>query len=58
MDVSPSNGNLLALAGLDKTIKIFDKRKGKIAKTFEYIHSSKILQFKILFVVESTIHIF
>lgn len=58
MDVSPSNGNLLALAGLDKTIKIFDKRKGKIAKTFEYIHSGKILRFKILFVVESTIHIF
>ncbi len=41
IDVCQSNGNLLASGGTDKIIKIFDKRKSKIVKTFKGIHSSK-----------------
>lgn len=35
MDVCPNNGNLLAVCGDDKEVKIFDKRVSTIVKTFE-----------------------
>ncbi len=43
IDVCQSNGNLLASGGDGNAIKIFDKRKSDIVKTFENIHSGKIL---------------
>ena len=43
IDVCPTNANLLALAGRDSCIKIIDRRESKIVKTFDSIHSSKIV---------------
>ena len=37
-DVYPNNSNLLATAGDDKTIKIFDRRESKIVKIIDSIH--------------------
>ena len=42
MDVCQSNGNLLALSGMDKKVKIFDKRESKIIQEFGRIHRSTI----------------
>ena len=39
IDVCPSNGNLLASAGYDKNVKIFDKRGSQIVRTFNRIHT-------------------
>ena len=49
IDICQSNGNLLATGGGDQNVKIFDKRESKIVKTFDGIHSSKILWFVKLF---------
>lgn len=32
IDVCPNDGNLLAFGGSDKSVKIYDRRKAKIAK--------------------------
>ena len=41
IDVCPTDANLLASAGLDRSIKIIDRRESKIVKTIDEIHSSK-----------------
>ncbi len=43
IDVCQSNGNLLASGGVDRAIKIFDKRESKIVKTFDSVHLGKEL---------------
>lgn len=43
IDVCPNNGSLLATAGEDQNIKIYDRREAKIAKIFDKIHSRKII---------------
>ena len=45
IDICPSDGNLLATGGFEMNVKIFDKRESKIVKSFDGIHSSKILNF-------------
>lgn len=42
IDVLPINGNLLASAGWDKKVKMFDKRESNIVRTFDDIHKSNI----------------
>ena len=42
IDVCPTDSNLLASGGSDKSVKIYDKRESKIVKTIDNIHSSKI----------------
>ena len=44
IDVCQSNENLLAFGGQDKIVKIFDKRESKIVKTFDSIHTGKIIR--------------
>lgn len=41
LDVCPNNGNLLAAAGYDKNIKIYDHREAKIVKVFEMMHTGR-----------------
>ena len=43
IDVCQSNGNLLASVGMDKNVKIFDKRESKIVQTFDAIHKGIII---------------
>ena len=38
IDVCPSNQNLLATAGSDKKIKIYDRREAKIVKIIDPTH--------------------
>ena len=42
IDVCPTDSNLLASGGVDKSINIFDKRESRIVKTIDDIHSRKI----------------
>ena len=37
------DGNLLALGGMDRKIKIYDRRESKIVKTFDDAHKSKFV---------------
>ena len=39
MDACPNDGNLLAADGGNGSIKIFDRREGRIVKTFEEVHA-------------------
>lgn len=41
IDVCPGDGRLLALAGYNDKLRIFDKRESKIVKTFEGLYGSK-----------------
>mgnify|MGYP000914691206 FL=1 len=41
IDVCPINGNLLAAAGTDGKVKIFDKRELKVVKVFDEVHKGK-----------------
>ena len=50
IDICETNGNLLASGGRDATIKIFDKRRAKIVKTFGDIHAGKKIICVIYFV--------
>ena len=43
MDVCQNDGNLLASGGIDRDIKIFDKRESKIIKTFDPVQKGKNL---------------
>jgi hypothetical protein len=49
IDVYQSDGNLLASGGMDKNIKIYDRRESKIVKTFDGIHSGKKYKYYLLF---------
>ena len=42
IEVCPINNNLLATAGEDNNIKIFDRREAKIVKTIEFKDKCKI----------------
>ena len=42
IDVCPTNNNLLAAAGYDRKVKIFDRREAKIVKIIDPKHSSNI----------------
>lgn len=42
IDACPSNNNLLAAAGLDKNVKIIDRRESKIVKAIDSIHTGNI----------------
>lgn len=39
IDVCPSNGNLVATAGSDHRVKIYDRRESKMIKTLNTLHS-------------------
>ena len=41
IDVSPSNGNLLALETYYENIEIYDRRESKFVKTFSKVYPSK-----------------
>ena len=41
IDVCQNDGNLLASAGEDHNIKIYDRRASKIIQTFNEIHTGK-----------------
>ena len=43
IDVCPNDGNLLASGGIERSLKIFDKRESKITKNFEGVHDGKNL---------------
>ena len=42
IDVCQSDGNILVSGGTERQVKIFDKRKSKIAQTFDNIHTGNI----------------
>ena len=42
IDVCQNNGNLLALAGTDQDVKIFDKRESEIVRIFDDVDGSNI----------------
>lgn len=42
IDICPTNSNLLAAAGTDRNIKIFDRREAKIVKIIDPNHSDNI----------------
>lgn len=43
IDVCPSNNNLLATAGSDLNVKIYDRRESKIVKTIDANHTGTII---------------
>ena len=45
IDVCQNNGSLLATAGVDNNVKIFDKRVSKVVHTFDDIHTRNIFLF-------------
>ena len=49
IDVNPKNSNLLATAGYDKQVKIYDKRCSPVARTFDDVHKSKNNRISVLF---------
>ena len=51
----PTNANLLASGGSDKSIKIYDRRESQIIKTYDGIHHGKHSRstlYKVLFFIE------
>lgn len=41
IDACPSNGNLIASGGEDKSIKLYDKRSSRIVKIFNELHEGE-----------------
>ena len=44
INICPGDGHMMAAGGLDKNVKIFDRRESSIVKTFDDIHTGNILR--------------